>query len=75
MIDENGNRCADPKPHVFRENGSLWLKTRDGRLHHMSTEEVLWLGRACFERLFGLGMEEVYQPKEDKPVKTSHTLT
>jgi hypothetical protein len=72
MIDENGNRAADPKPHVFRENGALWLKTRDGRLHVMSKEDCLWLGRSCFERLFGLGLQEINQPKHTP--KTSHTL-
>jgi hypothetical protein len=64
MINENGNRCADPKPTVIRENGTLWLKTRDGRLHALTKEDCLWLGKSCFERLFGLGLQEVYQPPD-----------
>ena len=68
MIDpETGNRIAPPQARVIKENGSLWLKTRDGRLHHLTKEECLWLGHSAFERLFGLGMVKVCQPNRNPP--------
>lgn len=65
MIDENGNRMPDPKPHVIRENGLLWLKDRDGRLHMLSQEECFELLSSCMRALNGQLRKEVYgQPHQ-----------
>jgi hypothetical protein len=75
MIDENGNRCADPRPTLIRENGTLWLKTRDGRLHAMTLEEVRWLMNDCARALNAVHMIHQNRPYDPPKRKTSYTLT
>jgi hypothetical protein len=67
MIDENGNRCADPKPKIIIENGTAWLRTKDGRLHFIGDREQLFQHAAhALRKLEGWHRREVYQPPEPR---------